>query len=212
MIYLGIRSLIFVVHSFVLGWTQFYLPLYAVHTISGFGPIFVCILNYFLNGVKINLNQVKGILIAFIGIILTVNGKVIWSWMNPDYHFETDFKNYKTNDPTTLFLVALTFFVNMMFWAYAILLTKKNDSHIVAIVYHQAVMGLIISGVSYTLLPIHVTAEAYYPSILYSGCVIGGGFTIFNIGLHICSNTSVASLLTQGTVLVAYGFSLFRYG
>lgn len=152
MIYLGIRSFIFVVHSFILGWTQFYLPLYAVHTISGFGPIFVCILNYFLNGVKINLKQFGGIIIAFVGIILTVNGKKIWSLIDPSFHFQSDFKNYKSNDPTVLLLVALVFFINMMFWAYAILLTKKNDSHIVAVVYHQAVMGLIVSGISYSML------------------------------------------------------------
>ena len=104
------------------------------------------------------------------------------------------------------------FFINMMFWAYAILLTKKNDSHIVAVVYHQAVIGLIVSGISYTVLEVHVPWDIYYPSILYSGCIIGGGFIIFNVGMYICSNTSVASLLTQGTVLVAYGFSIFRYG
>jgi drug/metabolite transporter (DMT)-like permease len=89
MIYLGIRSFIFVVHSFILGWTQFYLPLYAVHTISGFGPIFVCILNYFLNGVKINGKQLLGILVAFCGIILTVNGRRIWGLIDPSFHFQS---------------------------------------------------------------------------------------------------------------------------
>jgi drug/metabolite transporter (DMT)-like permease len=56
-----------------------------VHTISGFGPIFVCILNYFLNGVKINSKQLSGILVAFCGIVLTVNGRKIWGLIDPSF-------------------------------------------------------------------------------------------------------------------------------
>jgi drug/metabolite transporter (DMT)-like permease len=82
---LMIRSTIFTLHSFVLGWSQFYIPLYLVHTISAIGPIFVCILNYFIYKVKINKEQMIGMAIAFGGILLAVNGKSIYHFINPDY-------------------------------------------------------------------------------------------------------------------------------
>ena len=57
---LFIRSTIFTIHSFVLCWSQLYLPLYVVHTISAFGPIFVCLFAYLIYGKTINPKQMLG--------------------------------------------------------------------------------------------------------------------------------------------------------
>ena len=41
-----------------LAYSQFYLPLPIVHTLNGSGPLFVFIVDYFLNGIKINRKQI----------------------------------------------------------------------------------------------------------------------------------------------------------
>lgn len=182
---LFIRSFIFTVHSFVLCWSQVYLPLYIVHTISAFGPIFVCMLNYFIYGKVIVKQQIMGMVIAFCGILLTVNGRSILAFIDPDYHFTSDFKNYKSDDPFVQLVVACILLLFVVFWAYAILITKKNEHHIVEVVYHQACFGVIGTSFGYMFLPTKVPLEIFAQSFIYIGCVLGGGFTIFNIGLSL---------------------------
>lgn len=182
---LFIRSFIFTVHSFVLCWSQVYLPLYIVHTISAFGPIFVCMLNYFIYGKVIVKQQIMGMLVAFCGILLTVNGRSILALLDPDYTFSSDFKNYKSDDPFVLLVVACILLLFVVFWAYAILITKKNEHHIVEVVYHQSIFGVIGTSFGYMLLPTKVPLEIFAESFIYIGLVLGGGFTIFNIGLSL---------------------------
>lgn len=123
---LGIRSLIFTAQSFVLCWSQLYLPLYVAHTISAIGPIFVCLLNLIIYKKMISSEQVVGMLIAFTGIILTVNGRLFMSMIDPNYKFITDFSNYRSEDPVVLLVVSAILMLFTILWAYAILITKKN--------------------------------------------------------------------------------------
>ena len=71
--------------SSIVGLAQFYLPLPIVHTICGSGPIFVFILDYYLNGVRINLKQLIGIILGLLGLILTVNGRLIILYFDPSF-------------------------------------------------------------------------------------------------------------------------------
>jgi drug/metabolite transporter (DMT)-like permease len=54
---------------------QFYLPIPIVHTLSCTGALFVFAIQYFYGGVKITRQQGISVLIAFSGILLTVNGR-----------------------------------------------------------------------------------------------------------------------------------------
>ena len=67
----------------VLAFSQFYIPLPVVHTIGSSGVIFIFIIDYYLNGVKVNRKQIMGIIIGIIGLILTVNGRLIITYFNP---------------------------------------------------------------------------------------------------------------------------------
>jgi hypothetical protein len=69
--------------------------------------------------------------IAFIGILLTVNGRSIMPYIDSNYVFQSDFKNYKSDNPLVLLGVSGILFILVVFWAYAILITKKNEHHIV---------------------------------------------------------------------------------
>lgn len=61
------------------------MPLSVVHTICGSGPIFVFILDYYLNGVQVNGKQVVGLMMGIVGLVLTINGGILMKWIHPTY-------------------------------------------------------------------------------------------------------------------------------
>ena len=69
--------------SWSVAFSQFYLSLPIVHTICGGGPIFIFIVDYYMNGIKINMKQFLGILIGIIGLILTINGRLLMVYLDP---------------------------------------------------------------------------------------------------------------------------------
>ena len=82
--YLLIRSASICVHSLTLAVCGFYLPQPVIHTINCSGPIFVIIEDYFINGIKINSQQLTGIVFTFLGIILTINGEGMMAYWFDD--------------------------------------------------------------------------------------------------------------------------------
>ena len=73
------------------GVAQFYLPLPIVHTICGSGPIFVFIIDYYVNGVRINPKQFVGIVISVVGLVLTINGGLFIKYFNPEFETHSEF-------------------------------------------------------------------------------------------------------------------------
>jgi len=67
------RNSIMVLHGLAMGTAQFYLPLPIVHTISFFAPIFIFVIDYFENGVRINKPQFYCLAAALLGIVCTIN-------------------------------------------------------------------------------------------------------------------------------------------
>jgi drug/metabolite transporter (DMT)-like permease len=78
---LNSRNIIIVIHSFVFTLVQFYLEQPILQTINSCGPIFIFVIDYFMNGVKINQKQFFGVLLAIFGVLLTVNGEALTSWL-----------------------------------------------------------------------------------------------------------------------------------
>jgi drug/metabolite transporter (DMT)-like permease len=72
-------------HSCTIGLAQFILPLPICHTISCSGCLFIFIIDYVLNGTKINSKQALGIFIGISGVLLVANDKIITKWFNPSY-------------------------------------------------------------------------------------------------------------------------------
>ena len=72
-----IRNIIMVVDAIVFAIVQFYLPLPIVHGISATGIIFIFILDYLINNIRINKTQAIGISVGMIGIFFTIGGKFI---------------------------------------------------------------------------------------------------------------------------------------
>ena len=73
-----IRNCLIMVQSITYAWSQFYLPLPVAITLQATAPIFTTIADRLLNGVKINPKQGFWLLFAFLGVLLTANGQIIY--------------------------------------------------------------------------------------------------------------------------------------
>lgn len=71
------RNIIVVVHGLAITAAQFYLPLPIVHTINFFAPIFIFIIDYFENGVRIGKIQLYFLILSIFGILCTVNSELV---------------------------------------------------------------------------------------------------------------------------------------
>ena len=81
---LCIRNGAMIFYGTSIGVAQFYLPLPIVHTICGSGPICVFIIDYCLNGVKINAKQFVGLAVTMFGLVLAINGGMLIKHLNPN--------------------------------------------------------------------------------------------------------------------------------
>ena len=77
-----IRSFTNTFFGLVIAFSQFYVSLQIVHTIYGSGPIFIFIFDYYLNGVKVNSKQVLGIIVDIFGLTITINGRLLMSFID----------------------------------------------------------------------------------------------------------------------------------
>ena len=80
---LMLRNVIMSMNGWVAGFAQFYLPISIVHTLSAGGPIFIFLIDYYLNGVGVSKKQVVGIALGVVGLVLTVNGSFIMILLDP---------------------------------------------------------------------------------------------------------------------------------
>lgn len=69
------RNLIMAVHGFMMVISQYFLPLPIVHTIAMSGVSWTFVIDYFKNGVKINKKQLIGVILSFVGVLITSNGR-----------------------------------------------------------------------------------------------------------------------------------------
>lgn len=77
------------VYSAFVGLSQFILPLPVVHTINSSGSLFVFVIDFVINKVKINCQQAIGIFIGFCGVLLAANGKLIMAYFTHEYDKQT---------------------------------------------------------------------------------------------------------------------------
>jgi hypothetical protein len=86
-----LRALIFVASSFIVPWVQFYLPLNICHTISCTGILFGFVHNYFLEGQPITKRQCQALGLSMFGILLIINGRLLYEAFVPEYEFSSEF-------------------------------------------------------------------------------------------------------------------------
>ena len=80
-----IRGVISGVNGLAAALFQMYLPLTVYYTLAASSIIFTFLLNYFLYHTPLTSKQVKAIFAAIFGIMLVVNGRYIYTLMDPNY-------------------------------------------------------------------------------------------------------------------------------
>ena len=83
------RNIIVVIHGLVITAAQFYLPLPIVHTVNFFAPIFVFIIDYFENGVRISKLQFYFLLCSVFGVLCTINSTLVSKMIDKDFEFKS---------------------------------------------------------------------------------------------------------------------------
>lgn len=116
-------------HSFTTGLSQFILPLPITHTIGSSGTIFIFIIDYFMNGTKINIKQGIGIGIGLFGVFLTSNGQLITKILDPSYESKSKFQNYITNDIFIISVFSFFYCIVVILWAYGVVITRMSKSN-----------------------------------------------------------------------------------
>ena len=76
--YQNIRNAIMLNQGLVYSWVQFYLPLPVAVTLQATSPIFATIFDRLINNNRLNKAQVGWLVVAFVGVLLTANGELIF--------------------------------------------------------------------------------------------------------------------------------------
>lgn len=121
---LFIRNAIFLIHALVCSTVQFYIPLNLFHVLGCMGPIFTFITNYLVNGIKVTRQQVIGVTFTFIGLVLAINGRLLYSMIDKNYKFESEFENYRTTSTYVQLAVCLLYLCWTFIWSFALIFTK----------------------------------------------------------------------------------------
>jgi len=80
--YLLIRNTIIVLHQLYYSAMQFVVTMPIVNIIALSGPLFVFIIDYFINGVTINKKQLMGIVFGMLGVITVINGDAVMHFLD----------------------------------------------------------------------------------------------------------------------------------
>ena len=79
---LHVRGLYSSLQGIAMALGLYYLPPPTVHTINASGPVLVYIVDYFRNGTHVVRKQIFGIMLGFIGIMMTINSDVLCEWVD----------------------------------------------------------------------------------------------------------------------------------
>ena len=200
------------VHGIMTALAQFYLPLPVVHIIQASGALFVNLADYLQNGVRLNNEQLKGMAVGFIGILLVINDDILLSLLGFSTSSQSEFKNYHSHNIWVSSGIAIGMLVVMFFWGFAVVETKKmHNTNTFQINFHLGVLLVLSSGL---LLP-STGGSASLQQILMAIVLQGIPMTIaqlFFIGAFVMSDQhGKLSMVNFSVVIIAYLISVFRY-
>jgi drug/metabolite transporter (DMT)-like permease len=114
-----------VFHQLVYTSMYYVLSFTILNTIAATGPLFVFVLDYFMNSVEINRKQFIGIVLGLMGVLLTINGDQIMKLINENYEIVSDFKNYKVTDIGLKLFCSFFLTLCNVGWAYSVMIQKR---------------------------------------------------------------------------------------
>jgi drug/metabolite transporter (DMT)-like permease len=207
------RNTLMVLHQFYYFIMQFVVSLPTINTILLSGPLFVFILDYFMNGVTITQRQLASIATGICGVAITINADLILPLIDPTYTPRSDFENYIVDDPIMrIGLSSIAILFNIC-WAYSIV-GQKKISHVpgIKISYHLGLEFIVVAGLLLCFKPAEaIKEEVFLGATIYSGAIMGFCQILFMSALNLSKNTGVLSMLILLYTVTAYLVSFFRY-
>lgn len=203
-----------VIHGLAITASQFYLPLPIVHTINFFAPIFIFVIDYLENGVRINRAQTMFLFFSILGLVLTINNELFDSILEVDHEIKSEFKNYIKLSPKEFALFSLLLTGIMFLWAYGLLRVRtyyKNNHTYVN--FHLGLLFTVVSGVMYPH-QVKVKTDIWVlgQAVLMTGLPLALGQLASVAGLALNKKTGEIVILSGLPVFVGYLVSYFRYG
>jgi drug/metabolite transporter (DMT)-like permease len=198
-------------HSYIFALSQHILPLPIVHTISCTGTLFVFIIDFLLNSVKINSKQAVGIVAGVIGALMATNGPVLTSLIDPSYKYETEYEHYISRDNLITTVFSILFLASMTIWAVGIVITKWATANTFQ---NNFVLGLGLTFAGALGYPYLETKASYLElglSVLFTSIPMIIGQWMFIASLTMTKQTGVLNMFNFSTVIFAYLISVFRY-
>jgi drug/metabolite transporter (DMT)-like permease len=211
-----IRHVLLVLYSFIFAQCFFYLPINVVHTLYSSGPIFVLAIDYVINKIVITRRQMVGAAIAFGGVLLTVNGHILYQLFGENELGKSEFKHYRPEAAyiSVQLLVSAVLLLATVGWAYSIVIVKKikNSTH-----YHlnfqYGYLIIMASGCLYqnTEVASELKLEAFLWSLLYQGLPLAIGQTFFSNAVKLTKNHGITTMVGFIGVILGYLVKVFRY-
>lgn len=204
------RNVLMVFNGMFVAFAQFYLPLSVVHSLGGTGTIFLLGLEYLYEGKKVSRNQGIGIIITIVGVILISNGRLILSHFSED-EFESDFENYRTDNPLVITIFCILMICNQILWAISVLMTKMLRCSTMEINFHFGVMLLVANAILFQGLDTKVPASTFYPGIFWTGICLFLAEVAFVTGIMMSVHTGITMMICQFTIVMGYLYSILLY-
>ena len=204
--------MILLFYGFMFAFSQLFLPLPIIHILGASGNLFIFIWDYYLNGVTVNKEQLKGIIVGAIGLLLAINGPFLMKMINPNYKIKSNFENYKTSNIYVMTIVACGLCFACICWAYAIVITKKlRNTNAIQTSFHFGMILLLGSALLYPLIESEVDLKTLALGLVLSG-IPSALCQLFLIGsLMLSPNTGILTLTHFTNIIWAYLLSMLRY-
>lgn len=208
------RNAIMTIQGFAQTFCLLYSESPVMYTIASSGPVLVYILDYFLNSITITRNQLIGIIIACIGIVLTINSHLIYHWLGIVENMHSTFKYIYVSLGIKM-LVALFLLVVTLLWAYAILLTKRlKKANVVHVNFHIGLMliGYNAIGLYFYPTPEPMTFSLEFEVLLKVALPMSLGSGLYIGSLFLTKKHGNLTMMNLTTVFLSYLMSIVRYG
>ena len=192
-----------------------YLQPSIVYTIANIGPIIVFVMDYVKNNTTVTSRQQAGIAISCMGLIITVNSLIIMSWLGYDNYVDESKYHYEESSLAFKVFVCVILFVEYVFWAWAMILTKDlKKTNSIQLNYVGGLFLVILSPVFYLTFPNSevISFPQLLKDILSIGFLLSFSTLMYMASLQLSKNTGSLTITNFSTVIIGYIISIVRYG
>ena len=212
--YLLVRNTLIGLHQVVCTAMYFVLSFPLINSITITGPLFVFLIDYYVNGVTINRLQAIGIAVGFAGILVNINGDFLMTLIDPAFETTSSFEHYTVTDAGLKILFSFVAVLTNIVWGYAIVVQKKI-SHVPGIKnsYFLGIEFVVTSGTALSFGGIEpVPMSSFLAACLCSGLIMSACQIMFMSALNLSRNAGKLTMLILLYGVSSYCISFFKYG